>query len=124
MCHSNPSILSLIPVLRFAVLMRVRRDYLPFEHHCLYVEVIILANTEKPDLFRTVFPMRLRTPTLFAFPCDPILRQKILLPDAMNRRRASPVTADVNRRIRLQYSHGLRQPPAEPFRVFVHGSLT
>src|ERR1051326_2448274 len=123
MCDSKPSIISLIPVLRFAVLMRVRRDYLPFEHHCLDVEVIILANSEKPDIFRTVFPIRLRTPTLFTFPRDPIPREKILLSDAMNRRRASPVTADENSRVRFKFPQGWPQPQVEPFRVFVDGSL-
>src|ERR1051326_912150 len=101
MCDSKPSVFRLIPVLRFAVLMGVGRYYLPLDHHRLDVEVIILANSEKPDVFRAVFPVRLCTAPFFAFPRDPVLRQKVLLPDAMNRGRAPPVTADVNRRSRL-----------------------
>src|SRR5215813_14873052 len=117
MCDSKPSVFRLRPVLGFAVLMRVRRDYLALEHHCLDVEVIVLANSEEPDVFRSVLPVRLRAATLFAFPRDSILRQKILFPHAMNRGRTPPVAADVNRRGRLQYSHSLCQPRVEPRRV-------
>src|SRR5215510_9541466 len=123
MCDSKPSVFSLIPVLGFAVLVGIRRDYLALEHYCLNVEVIILAYRKKPYVFRTIFPVRLCTPALFAFPRDSILRQKILLPDAMNGCRAPPVAADVDRGRGFEYSHNLRQPRVKPCGVFIERSL-
>src|SRR6185503_12803423 len=57
MCQPEPPIFALRPIFRRAVRIRVRRDHLPFKHHCLDVEVIIFTNSEKPDVFRAVLPV-------------------------------------------------------------------
>src|ERR1051325_6532481 len=100
MRDSKSSVISLLPVLRLAILIGIRRDDLAPQHHGVDVEVIILTDRKKPNILRSVFPVCLRPAPLFTLPRDPVLRQKIFLPDAMNRRRAAPVAANIDGRRR------------------------
>src|SRR6185503_19127271 len=97
MGHSEPPVFRLTPIFGLAVLIGVRRDDLTFDHHRINVEVIILTNSEKPDVLRTVFPVRLSATPFFAFPRDSVLRNEIFFTDALDCSRTAPVTTDVNR---------------------------
>src|ERR1044072_3660666 len=119
MRDAEPSVVRFRPVFRLAIAVRIRRDDLPFEHHGVYIEVIIITNSEKPDIFRTILPVRLRAATFLALPRDPVLRNEIFFTDTLYRRRAAPVAAYIKRRRGLEYPNGLRQPRIEPFGVFV-----
>src|SRR6185503_10757230 len=97
MCQPETPVFTVRPIFRSAVLISVRRNHLPFKHHCLDVKVIVLTNGEKPNVFRAVLPIRLGPAPLFALPGDSVLRDEVFFTDAMNRCGAAPVTADVNR---------------------------
>src|ERR1044071_5321909 len=97
MSHPEPAIFRFTPIFRLAVSIGIRRDDLTFEHHCINVEVKILTNSEKPDVLRTIFPVRLSTTPFLAFPGYPVLRNEIFFTDALNRCRTAPVATDVNR---------------------------
>ena len=45
------------PVFGCAVGVGVGRDHLTFEHHGFNVEVVIVGNSEEPDVFRALFPV-------------------------------------------------------------------
>src|SRR5215217_9207036 len=96
MRDSEPAIFSLAPIFRLAIQISVRRDDLTFEHHRIDVEVIILSNCKKPDIFGAVFPVRLRATSFLTFPGDPVLRSEIFFTDALDRSRTPPVATDVN----------------------------
>src|SRR5574338_242103 len=98
MRHSEPSLLCLRPVFGLAIALCVRRDHLSFEHHGVDIEVIIVTNSKKPDVLRTILPVRLCAASFLTFPRDPVLGNEIFLTDALDCRRTPPIAADVNRR--------------------------
>src|SRR5262245_7760075 len=102
MSHSEPAVFRLTPIFGLAIPISVRCDNLTFEHHRIDVEVIIFTDCKKPDVLGAVLPIRLRATSFFAFPRDSVLRNEIFFTDALNGSRASPITTDVNRGIRLQ----------------------
>lgn len=123
MRHAEAPVFRLRPVFRLAIAVRIRRDHLALEHHRLDIEVIVIADCEKPDVFRAVLPVGLRAASLLTLPRDPVLRNEIFFTNTLYRRRAAPIAADINRRRGLEYPDGLRQPRVEPFRVFVDRCL-
>src|SRR4051794_6960063 len=98
MSDPKPPVFSFRPVLRFAIVVGVGRNHLSLEHHRIHIEVVLVSDSKKPDIFRTILPVRLRATPFLAFPCDPVLGNEIFLANTLNRRRAPPVAAYINRR--------------------------
>src|ERR1041384_3684492 len=97
MGDSEPPVFCLAPIFRLAIPISVRSDDLTFKHHRIDVEVIIFANSEKPNVLRAVLPIRLRATSFLALPCDSVLRNEIFFTDALNCSGAAPVATNVNR---------------------------
>src|SRR5689334_276568 len=119
MCQPKASIISLLPILRLAVAVGVRREHLPLEPDGFDIKVVIVRNSEEPDIFRTLFPVGLCAASLFAFPRDAILWHQVLRADAMDRRRRFPIAADVDGCGWFQEPDGQREPRVEPFGINV-----
>src|SRR5215212_1519343 len=119
MRDAETPVFSLCPILRSSVPISIRSDDPAPDLHCLDIEVIIVTNGKKPNIFRTIFPVRLCTTPFFTFPGDTVPCDEVFFTRAVYGRRTSPVAAEVDRGCWLEYSHSLRKPRIQPFSIFV-----
>src|SRR5436853_4194658 len=83
------------------------------------VEQIIIRHGTKPDIFGTVLPVGSRATPFLAFPRNSIADNQVLFEDCLNRRRRSPVAANIHRGCRLQQASQSREPRFDPLEIII-----
>ena len=121
-CHAEIAFRSLLPVFRPAS-AAIRRNDLAADLDGVRIEIIIVPDGGKPDVFRAVFPVVQRAASFFSLPGDAVADFQMFPRGRVKRGGALPVAAKINRRRRRKKRHEHGETAVDVLEIGVIGDF-